>query len=49
MPFNRLKSTNDFVLKRLFREVESKKNLISLLNAILKLPEDNKLKDITVN
>lgn len=48
MPFNRLKPTNDFIFKRLFGEVESKENLISLLNAILKLPEDNKLKDITV-
>jgi predicted transposase/invertase (TIGR01784 family) len=48
MPFNRLKPTNDFIFKRLFGEVESKENLISLLNAILKLPEDNRLKDITV-
>lgn len=48
MPFNRLKPTNDFIFKRLFGEIEAKENLISLLNAILKLPEDNKLKDITV-
>ncbi len=38
MPFNRLKATNDFIFKGLFGEVESKENLISLLNAILKLP-----------
>ena len=48
IPFNRLKPTNDFIFQRLFGEVESKENLISLLNAILKLPENNKLKDITV-
>ncbi|MDP4144113.1 MAG: Rpn family recombination-promoting nuclease/putative transposase, partial [Bacillota bacterium] len=45
---NRLKPTNDFIFKKIFGENEVKENLISLLNAILKLEGDSKLKDITI-
>jgi predicted transposase/invertase (TIGR01784 family) len=45
---NRLKPTNDFIFKKMFGEIEVKENLISLLNAILKLDGDKKLKDIVI-
>ena len=45
---NRLKPTNDFIFKKIFGENEVKENLISLLNAILKLEGDGRLKDITI-
>ncbi|MDP4147506.1 MAG: Rpn family recombination-promoting nuclease/putative transposase [Bacillota bacterium] len=45
---NRLKPTNDFIFKKIFGENEVKENLISLLNAILKLEGDRRLKDITI-
>lgn len=45
---NRLKPTNDFIFKKIFGENDVKENLISLLNAILKLEGEKKLKDITI-
>jgi predicted transposase/invertase (TIGR01784 family) len=45
---NRLNPTNDFIFKKIFGENEVKENLISLLNAILKLEGDGRLKDITI-
>lgn len=45
---NRLKPKNDFIFQRLFGEVETKDTLISLLNAILRLPPQQQLADLTV-
>jgi predicted transposase/invertase (TIGR01784 family) len=45
---NRLKPTNDFIFKKIFGENDVKENLISLLNAILKLEGEKKLKDIII-
>lgn len=44
----RLKPKNDFIFKRLFGEESSKESLISLLNAILKLTDEDQLVDLTV-
>ena len=45
---NRLKPTNDFIFKKIFGENEVKESLISLLNAILELEGEKKLKDIVI-
>ena len=45
---NRLKPKNDFIFQRLFGESETKETLISLLNAILRLPPEKQLADLIV-
>ncbi len=42
----RLKAKNDFIFQRIFGRKENKDILLSLLNAILELSEDNMLNDI---
>ena len=43
-----LSPSNDFVFQKLFGTEENKDLLIALLNAILQLPEDKRLTDVTV-
>lgn len=44
----RLKAKNDFVFQRIFGRQENKEILISFLNAVLMLEDENKLNDIDV-
>jgi predicted transposase/invertase (TIGR01784 family) len=47
-PPNCMNPKNDFVFKRLFGEQETKENLISLLNAILRMPSGQQIADLNV-
>lgn len=44
----RLRPTNDFIFKKLFGEEQSKPALLSLLNAILRLSNENRLTDVLI-